>query len=134
MIPSQKAGSIGAAILAALLFSATANAAVTTAEAAESREWRILLHFRKAALGPTASEITDGQFFLSPQGRRSPAAELEATIHAFQTKPETQCDFPARRRFLREKMQLTFAAPKNSTACAQFDDWRKIFVPESASL
>lgn len=46
------------------------------------RYWYILLHYKKGIFG-TKSFIDTPEFFLSPEGKTSPGAELEATIRIF---------------------------------------------------
>ncbi len=49
----------------------------------EDRYWRTLLHYKKTLSGGSESFIDDPRFFLSPQGKFNPKAELEASIIAF---------------------------------------------------
>src|SRR5512147_2999875 len=72
--------------------------------------WLALLQYARRAPGePRAapSEILSEDFFLSPQGRADPAAELAATLTAFFAAPgeapdeHAQCRFVARFKWLR---------------------------------
>jgi len=47
------------------------------------RYWHLLLHYRNNVFGGVTSEVDDQNFFLSPNGKTDPQAELEATIRAF---------------------------------------------------
>src|SRR5687767_12759819 len=49
----------------------------------EEREWRLLLHYRENLFGGYTSEQDDPGFFLSPEGKTEPAAELAATLRQF---------------------------------------------------
>src|SRR5512139_2874119 len=44
--------------------------------------WHTLIHYKRGLLG-VRSLIDDPRFFLSPQAKYDPEAELEATIRAF---------------------------------------------------
>jgi len=51
---------------------------------ADAREWHLLLHYRANVLGSGyTSEVDDPHFFLAPQGKTDPQAELAATLGAF---------------------------------------------------
>lgn len=69
-----------------------------------SQEWRNLLHIKNGV-----SEIDDPQFFLSPQGKTDPHAELHASLQALisDTSDNDQsiyCRFPSRSRWLIEHL------------------------------
>jgi len=53
------------------------------ARLAAEREWHLLLHYRENVLGGMKSEQDDEGFFLSPQGKVDPQAELDATLVQF---------------------------------------------------
>lgn len=63
------------------------------------RYWQQLLHFRDGK-----SEIDSLDFFLSPKGKIDAKAELEATIEALYHDREVYCKFPARVKWLYEKI------------------------------
>ena len=48
------------------------------AKLASEREWHLLLHYRKDLFGGQTSEQDDPGFFMSPDGRADPQAELES--------------------------------------------------------
>jgi hypothetical protein len=84
---------------------------------AEHPYWRRLLHMRIGWFGRTLSDIDGKNFFLSPQGRTNPRAELDATLRAFLEPISTdaevqhpQCRFPERYHWL--KGQLNFSPLK----------------------
>jgi hypothetical protein len=107
---------------------------------AETREWRLLLHYRPALWGGFESEQDDPGFFMSPEGKTDPAAELDATLTAFfsrdlvgRSQQPAQCAFIARYQWLRE--QLAFdAARLPSEPCERFARWYEEFQAESISL
>ena len=77
--------------------------------------WQALLHVPPHALAAQSSSLVDAPvFFLSPQGKESPQAELEATL-AILFAPLTDlelgneapgCRFPARRAWLEKVLEL----------------------------
>ncbi len=106
----------------------------------ESRYWHLLLHYRRNLLGYFRGEADGPGFFLSPEGRANPRAELEADLAGFfDPVPEgdadshPQCRFPERFHWLSEKLGLDpvrLPAP----ACAKFEDWRLRLDPGRVSL
>ncbi len=82
---------------------------------ADRREWRRLGHWRTTLTGFLESEADGPNFFLSPHGKTSPGAELDATLRGFfATLPanapeQTQhpiCQFPARYRWLDKELRF----------------------------
>lgn len=73
---------------------------------AQSPHWHALLHYRPRVIGlGSLSQADDPSFFLAPDGKTNPAAELEATLAAFLAPPaahHAQCRFPARFHWLRQ--------------------------------
>ena len=72
----------------------------------QSRYWHLLLH-----MNGDESEIDDPAFFLAPDGKTNPGAELDATIRALLNETRfddnaTGCLYPARRFWLRETLAL----------------------------
>jgi hypothetical protein len=66
---------------------------------AETRYWQKLLHARDGK-----SEIDSPNFFLSPIGKEDPKAELEATVQAIKYDDSVFCRFPARVKWLYQKI------------------------------
>lgn len=91
----------------------------------QSPEWLGLLHFRD---NPRLSEISPGPFFLSPDGRTDPRAELVATLKGamdpLQADPNDHilCRYPARMRYLRRQLDWT---PPQQPACDLLQRWRR---------
>jgi hypothetical protein len=107
---------------------------------AETREWRLLLHYQDNLFGGVTSEQDDERFFLSLQGKHDPEAELKATIEAFfspvpleRSKQPAQCTFIARYRWLKERLRFDDGrlAP---LVCERFDRWRAELNPQGISL
>ncbi|MBI5247389.1 MAG: DUF4105 domain-containing protein [Elusimicrobia bacterium] len=97
------------------------------------RKWRRLLHYRGAR-----SEADGQGFFLAPDGRTNPGAELEADLAAFfEPVPakgqHPQCRFPARYRWLKEKLAFD---PKllPERACPDFEAWRGAIDADAVSV
>jgi len=114
----------------------------------EERAWLRLGHWRKRLLGGWESEADGPGLFLSPQGKRDPAAELEATLTGFfapgHAAPEgvkladpslehPQCRFPARFAWLAAVLPIDLARlPPRS--CPRFEAfWRRVSA-RSATL
>src|SRR5688572_4859 len=94
----------------------------------ETRDWRALLHYRRASFGGWRSEADGLGFFLAgPRGRRDPAAELDATIAALLAASpagdeHAQCRFPARWQWLKRALAIDAQRAPDRT-CAIFDTW-----------
>lgn len=117
---------------------ATLTAAQTRAEQLrlhEDAQWRRLLHF---APGERRSEIISPDFFLAGAGS-SPRAELQAAIVAWFATPaaeaegDPRCRFPARFRWLREKLQLD-TPEADFPNCHAFAAWSHSEALRSVSL
>src|SRR3972149_7324685 len=99
-----------------LLFSSLPGAAETTPYRAELKEsatrlhppddryWHAPLHYKPGLFG-TESLVDDRKFFLSPDGKHDPSAELDAAIDGLFADGEeeqtiSRCRFPARYEWL----------------------------------
>ncbi len=72
--------------------------------------WRILLHYEKSLFG-VKSQVDDPDFFLSPDGKTNPEAELKATITKLfqpdrQAAEDLVCSFYARYQWLKKMLSL----------------------------
>ena len=99
--------------------------------------WLKLLYYEKNLLAGYRSPSVDPAFFLSPSGRTSPEAELNAAIDGLfsplKDDDSPECRFPERYRWLREKLQpLERLAPPRT--CKSFEEWKAAIDPESVSL
>lgn len=105
---------------------------------ADSREWLLLGHYRKRLLVPGyKSEIDGVSYFLSPNGKVNPQAELDASLAAF-AQPITkgndnhpQCRYFARRNFLFDRLAIT-EIPKID--CPLHANWKKELDVVGASV
>lgn len=97
--------------------------------------WLTLGHYRPNTLGSSyTSQADDPEFFLSPEGKASPYAELVATVEAIRQPGggdhHARCRFPARDRWLREQLQL----PATEVSCPAFEKWRDTLNTETVTL
>lgn len=104
------------------------------------RTWHLLLHYRKNLLGGFTSEADGPGFFLSPEGRTNPQAELEATLAKFfsdelvgTSQQQAQCAFPARYRWLKDELNFDGGLLPEQD-CTRFRTWINAFDPESVTL
>lgn len=99
----------------------------------QDRYWQILMHYEKRRSG-FVSQVDDPEFFLSPDGKRNPAAELDATMrHLFggaEVPQEALCRFYARYGWLEEKLSVQFPSCFANRSCPEIDR----IEPQSASL
>jgi hypothetical protein len=102
-----------------------------------SRYWHILLHYKPSLKGVT-SLIDDPKFFLAPEGKHDPRAELAATLEAFfrpaaQGDEHPRCRFVARYDWLQEELGID-AARLPAPACEEFQYALNKVQPQSAIL
>lgn len=106
----------------------------------QSRYWHLLIHYRSTLFGGILSEADGAGFFLAPDGRSRPQAELEATLAKFFTdapvgtsKQPAQCAFVARYRWLKETLGFD---PKRlpELDCPRFKAWYAALNPKSITL
>lgn len=117
---------------------------------AEHRQWSTLLHYR-SVIGGYESFVDSPAFFLAPEGKTDPRAELHATLKAFFLPPEDyppqlnaeiafdpakehpQCRFGARYAWLKE--QLKFDQERlPEVKCVEFESWKESIGARSATL
>jgi len=110
------------------------------AKLADSREWHVLLHYRQNIFGGVTSEQDGPTFFLAPDGKTNPQAELEATLAGFfsdtligEAKQPVQCAFVARYAWLKGKLAFNDRRllPR---ACEKFNNWMEGLNPRSITL
>ena len=104
----------------------------------EERGWQALLHYGKTFTGGFRSKIDDPRFFVSPEGRVDPAAELEATIRSFfQTDSgdgqNSICRYPARYAWLAEQLHIE-PSQLPPASCSERDSTFKAVDAKSAVL
>ena len=106
----------------------------------DQRYWRLLLHYRPALGGGYESEADEPGFFLAPDGKRNPKAELEATLAQFfstapvgRSQQPARCAFIARYHWLKEALAIdeNRLPPQR---CERFEAWLAELNPASITL
>jgi len=112
----------------------------TEANLFSHRFWHLLLHYRRDLTGRYTSEADDPGFFLSPNGKTDPQAELEATLARFfseelvgRSRQPAQCAFIARYHWLKEKLSLDDQRLPPQR-CERFQRWYEELNPQSVTL
>ena len=107
---------------------------------AEARYWHVLLHYRSYLLGGYTSEADEPGFFLAPNGKTDPAAELGATIRQMfsdelvgRSKQPAQCAFIARYHWLKAQLAIDDRRLP-PTPCPRFQAWVTSLDPQGVSL
>jgi uncharacterized protein DUF4105 len=112
----------------------------TTAHLADEREWHVLLHYHRNLFGGVTSMQDDPGFFMAPDGKTNPQAELAATLTKFfsdelvgRSKQPAQCAFVARYHWLKDRLQFNdHRLPPQS--CERFTRWFNEFNAEAISV
>src|SRR5919109_631952 len=106
----------------------------------EQRYWHLLLHYRRTMAGGYESEADEEGFFLAPNGRTDPKAELNATLaQFFSTQPVGRSRQPARCAFIARYHWLKVALDIDesglpSQPCERFQSWLAELNPASITL
>ena len=103
----------------------------------EDPYWHILLHYKTSARG-SESLVDDPGYFLAPDGKTNPEAELKATIRAFfdpqdEGKKAAVCRFVARYEWIKERLHLD-CNRLPAAECLPFQDFMNKIRPESVTL
>src|SRR5258708_20695997 len=111
-------------------FSETADSPLARVDAehlADEKAWLALMHYRHGWVGRDwISEADAPAFFLAPEGKHDPHAELVADVHALLldsvSGPSIRCRFPARYMWLSKRLSvpLDHAFPPNCPAFHAF--------------
>lgn len=103
-------------------------------------DWRALLHGEETLRGWRSGLRDDPDFFLSPQGWKDPAAELNATVRAFKQPVDpadpdahAQCRYPARWSWWQSTPEFR-AGEYPAAACERFAFWRDRLQAQGVSL
>jgi hypothetical protein len=105
---------------------------------AHSQYWQRLMVYRPDGQG-VKSDVTQMSFFLAPEGRTNPEAELDATLTGiFSTnliKPDDSvaCLFPVRRDWLVEKLNIN-AMDLPVTPCPALTQWLAGIQPKHVTM
>jgi hypothetical protein len=129
-----KAQTDGSIYLQQLLQRATASALH------EQRYWHLLLHYRPTVTGGYESEADEPGFFLAPNGKNDPKAELEATLAEFfslepvgRSRQPARCAFIARYHWLKAALAIDEDRLPPQT-CERFQAWLAELNPASITL
>ena len=114
--------------LIALRFPLSAAAAPDVSEFAQSPEWLKLLHYYKN-FGSYKGLIHTQDFYISPDGRYNPEAELKAEIAEFATG-ESKCRFPARFNLLKDNGFVS----GDLADCKEYQEFIKDVQPNGVTL
>ncbi|MDQ1816651.1 DUF4105 domain-containing protein [Massilia sp. CCM 9210] len=98
--------------------------------------WLALLHYRERGDGSMRSQADGARFFLSPEGKNSPAAELlagMAALHAPARRQDFACRFPARYEWLRMRLGHD-GADAAIEQCPQLSQWLARFPGRRISI
>ena len=113
----------------------------TTERLADQRDWHVLLHYLPNLLGSGVTSMEDDPgFFMAPNGKTDPQAELAATLGQFfseelvgRSKQPAQCAFVARYHWLKEKLQFD-ERRLPPQFCERFIRWFNEFNAQSISV
>ncbi|TGK21956.1 DUF4105 domain-containing protein [Leptospira fluminis] len=102
--------------------------------------WFRMQRYKKGFFGGVESEADSLLYFLSPDGKSDPKAEMKATLHAF-FGPESdrielmhpQCIYPERYFWLKEKLHFDQKLLKE-IECTRFATWRDSLDPKSVTV
>ena len=103
--------------------------------------WKKLLVYEPSGLlgAEVESAVLTKEFFLAPDGRTNPEAELLATLQAFSqpvgSDPDShaQCRFPARYQWLKSELGLTDESV-TPVHCPEFFEWSEYGDAKSLSI
>lgn len=99
---------------------------------ATSPAWRKLLHYRKDG-NQWISLATKQEFFVSERGKTEPIEELNKTLSLLLSSATTesiQCQFPARAKWLRTKLNLELP----EVNCTNLNQWMNQFNTQALSI
>ena len=101
--------------------------------------WFSLLHYARHYLGLiNQGEVDDGNFYIGPNGKRDPQAELNATLESFfrtdvSSDEHPQCRFVARYAWLKSRLNFD---PKKlvEQRCRRYEEWVQALNPGRITL
>ena len=107
---------------------------------ADDRYWHLLLHYRKNLFEGSTSEADDPGFFLAPDGKTDPQAELTATLTQFfssdlvgRSRQPAQCAFIGRYTWLKNRLSIDDSRLPPEP-CERFHNWYAELNPQSITL
>ena len=104
---------------------------VFAADFAESETWLALVHYQPKLFGGFEATIGSDSFYLAPDGKTNPKAELEATVNLFNGDDnKTKCLFPARYLVLKNEGLIK----KDFPFCDEFEQLKTDLKPAGVTL
>jgi hypothetical protein len=110
------------------------------AHLADTRYWRVLMHYHPRIGSGVESEVDGDDFFNAPDGRHEPEAELEATLAAFfaplpedENVQHPQCRFIGRYTWLNAQLHFD-PARLPPQVCDRFRRWAGAIRPDTVVL
>lgn len=98
-----------------------------------SPDWLALGHYQTTLFGQYESTIDSSSFFLAPDGKTNPLAEIKASIDLFNTVTvdvKQKCLFPARYIFLKKQRLVDEPFPE----CLDYNQFKKDLNPNAITL
>ncbi|MCG2837961.1 DUF4105 domain-containing protein [Photobacterium sp. WH77] len=102
--------------------------------------WHTLGHYQPGLTGSFTSLVDSPSFFVSPQGKDDPLAELNATVEGFEreakqsdSSPNDQslsCRYPARFHWLKQKLHTDWPV----AVCPEQTLWKQALNPKGLTL
>lgn len=97
--------------------------------------WRLLLHEQKSFFGGWTSEVSNPEFFVTPEGQAHPEAELAASLkiireHQLVQGQPFECLFPVRYHFLKAQYSLS----AKEAPCTELHHWKDRFAAQSVTV
>ena len=106
----------------------------------EQRYWHLLLHYRSTLTGGFESEADEAGFFLAPDGKTDPEAELQATLTQFfatdlvgRSRQPARCAFIARYHWLKAALAIDESRLPRQP-CERFQSWLAELNPASITV
>lgn len=106
----------------------------------DQRDWHLLLHYRPTISGGYESEADEAGFFLAPDGKTNPKAELEATLARFfstelvgRSRQPARCAFIARYHWLKAVLSID-ESRLPPERCERFQSWLAELNPASITV
>jgi hypothetical protein len=106
-------------------------------ELAHDPKWLRLLHYKKNVFGTYVSEADGKKFFLHPDGKKNPEAELKKNIEVFGStaKPDNEhpiCKYPLRYKWLNQKLGMPWKA--DFSGCQKYIEFFSKLAAKRASI
>ncbi|ROV60691.1 DUF4105 domain-containing protein [Vibrio ponticus] len=101
---------------------------------AQDPYWLKLGHYIPKTISGYKGTVDSEEFYLSPQGAKSPRSELKATIDALYNPDQSiakqkRCEYPARYTWLEAKQ-----GNRAQLDCPELETWREVLDPEGMTL